>query len=356
MSVSSCNRQIEDAVLTDGTSVIALLSELSQTSNSSTWAQESTALTISARYCEPSGTSPRRDAVQLLVHGITYTKDYWSALGLSGDQSQLYSWVDFAARRGYATLSIDRAGDGASSHPNPFHVDQISLHAAVANHIAIQLKQGQIILGQSFENVIYVGHSLGSVIGVELATTYPDAVDALVLTGFANLSASPSPLVLNTGLLPAREAYPARFGNLDEGYLVTSSMSARQKAFYGRNGTFDPKVSALDFSVQQTVSVGEMATVRQLKVASNYSGPVTVIIGEQDAAFCYVNETSDGLGPGGECGQGKTSPPALVSALFPAASTFSATVLDDMGHCINLHYRAALAYTVAHDWMDEHVC
>lgn len=352
--VSSWNRQVEDSALTDSASVIALLAELALTSNSSTWAQESTALNISARYCEPPGASPHRDAIQLLVHGITYTKDYWSALGMSGDQSRLYSWVDVATRRGYATLSIDRAGDGASSHPNPFHTDQVSLHAAVANQIAGELKRGQIIRGRSFENVIYVGHSLGSVIGVELAATYPDAVDALMLTGFA--ASSNSPLVLKTGLLPAKEALPARFGSLDDGYLVTSSRPGRQKAFYGRNGTFDPQVSALDFDIQQTVSVGELATVSRLMVASNYSGPVTVITGDQDAAFCYVDETSDGSGPGGECGQGKTSRPARVSSLFPAASSFSATVLDNIGHCINLHYRAVLAYTVAHDWMDEHVC
>lgn len=357
MHVSSWNRQVEDSVLTDGASVIALLTELAMTSNSSTWAQESTALNISARYCEPSGASPRRDAIQLLVHGITYTKNYWSALGMSSDQSRLYSWVDFATRRGYATLSIDRAGDGASSHPNPFHTDQVSLHAAVANQIAVQLKQGQIIRRRLFENVIYVGHSLGSIIGVELAATYPEAVDALMLTGYAKYATeSESPVLLKTGLLPAKEVLPARFGSLDDGYLVTSSLPGRQWAFYGRNGTFDPQVSALDFSIQQTVSVGEMATIGRVTVAFNYSGPVTVITGNQDAAFCYVDETSDGSGPGGECGHGNSSPLAQVSSLLPAARSFSATVLDNIGHCINLHYEAIVAYAVAHDWMDEHVC
>ncbi|KXG50215.1 uncharacterized protein PGRI_061820 [Penicillium griseofulvum] len=354
MRVSSWNRQVEDSVLTNGSSVITLVSELALSFNSSTWAYESTALNISARYCEPIGPSPRRDAIQLLVHGITYSKDYWSALGISGVQSRLYSWVDFATRRGYATLSIDRAGDGASSRPNPFHTDQIPLHAAVANQIATQLKRGQIIRGRSFEKVIYVGHSLGSIIGVDLAATYPDAVDALVLTGYA-AAESASPLILETGLLPAKEALPARFGSVDDGYLVTSSLSGRQKAFYGRNGTFDPQVSSLDFDIQQTVSVGEMATASLAKVATNYSGPVTVITGDQDATFCFVNETSDGSGPGGECGQGKTSGPARVSSLFPAAANFSVTVLDNIGHCINLHYKAIVAYAVAHDWMDEHV-
>ncbi|KAL4767088.1 Alpha/Beta hydrolase protein [Aspergillus nidulans var. acristatus] len=353
LRVTSWNRQIEDSVLADSSAVIALVSDLALTTNSSTWARESTALNISARYCEPKGPSPRRDAIQLLVHGITYTKDYWFALGMSGVQSRLYSWVDYATRRGYATLSIDRAGDGASSHPNPFHTDQIPLHAAVANQIAVRLKRGEIIRGRPFEKVIYVGHSLGSMIGVELAATYPDAVDALMLTGYA--AESDSPLLLETGLSPAKAALPARFGSLDDGYLVTSSLFGRQKAFYGRNGTFDPQVSALDFGIQQTVSVGEMATASLAKIATNYSGPVTVITGNHDAIFCFVNVTSDGSGPGGECGKGKTSAPARVSSLFPAATSFSVTVLDNIGHCINLHYEAIVAYAVANDWMDEHV-
>lgn len=75
-------------------------------------------------------------------------------------------------------------------------------------------------------------------IGVELAATYPNAVDALVLTGYA--AESDSPVISETGLLPAKEALPARFGSLNDGYLVTSSMPGRQMAFYGRNGTFDP--------------------------------------------------------------------------------------------------------------------
>ncbi|CAI7651868.1 unnamed protein product [Penicillium manginii] len=97
-----------------------------------------------------------------------------------------------------------------------------------------------------------------------------------------------------------------------------------------------------------------MATASLTKVATNFSGPVTVIKGDKDATFCFVNEISDGSGPGGECGQGKTSGPARLSSLFPAAISFSVKVLDNTGHFINLHYEAIIAYAVAHDWMDEH--
>jgi pimeloyl-ACP methyl ester carboxylesterase len=85
----------------------------------------------------------------------------------------------------------------------------------VANQIAAQLKRGQLVRGRSFEKAIYVGHSLGSMIGIELVATYTNAVNALMLTGYAAESATL--LILETGLLPAKEALPARFGSLDDG-------------------------------------------------------------------------------------------------------------------------------------------
>lgn len=71
-------------------------------------------------YCKPHPASrpchPRRDALQILVHGITYNKDMWSGLGL-GEQ---YNWHTAANAEGYHTLTIDRVGHdpGAKSASN----------------------------------------------------------------------------------------------------------------------------------------------------------------------------------------------------------------------------------------------
>lgn len=82
---------------------------------------------IAARYCEPEVVvQDRQDSVQLLVHGITYDKNYWSGgdypVGFNGDE---YSWIAYASKLGYPTLSIDRLGCGNSSHPDPTFAVQI---------------------------------------------------------------------------------------------------------------------------------------------------------------------------------------------------------------------------------------
>ncbi|KUL82312.1 hypothetical protein ZTR_09725 [Talaromyces verruculosus] len=347
LEITSQTQQVNSTRFMGSSSVATFLAFI--ISSPSVYHNLTTAVNISARYCEPTvNVAGRNTSIQLLVHGITYTKSYWSALDLSTPQSGQYSWVEFANQNGYPTLSIDRAGDGASSHPDPFNVVQVPFHAAVIAHVADGLKAGRFV-GRQFNKVIYVGHSLGSLIGNVLAATYPVAVDALVLTGFGISGDDASGLSVSTDMIPAGE-YSPKFAGLSDGYLVTSSFLGRQAAFYGRNGTFDPQISHYDFELQQTVSIGELASFR-VAVAHDYSGPVTIITGEQDAAFCFVPQTTDGSGPGGDCGVGPNSPPAKVSALFPAASNFTYSVLPGIGHCINLQYGASVVYTVAHDWM-----
>jgi hypothetical protein len=127
---------------------------------------------------------------------------------------------------------------------------------------------------------------------------------------------------------------------------VTSYSPGRLVAFYGRNGTFDPQIADIDFNTQDTVAVGELLTA-DTTVATNFTGPVAVITGEQDACFCYVNTTVLGA-----CGQGDTSLPAGVQDLFPNASNFSYFIPEDVEHDVNLHYRAPIAYAYAHNWLE----
>jgi hypothetical protein len=129
--------------------------------------------------------------------------------------------------------------------------------------------------------------------------------------------------------------------------MLTSYAPGRQLLLYGRNGTFDPKVADLDFQTQDTVSIGEF-TSNLGSTATNFTGPVVVITGEQDAAFCYVNATI-----GGACGQGDDSLPAQSREFFPNASSFSYSIPENIGHDINLHYRAHIAYAYTHDWLES---
>jgi hypothetical protein len=53
-------------------------------------------------------------AVLVLVHGITYGTWYWDLPYKPGT----YSTVNYLNKHGYATLNIDRIGDGRSGHPS----------------------------------------------------------------------------------------------------------------------------------------------------------------------------------------------------------------------------------------------
>ena len=80
-----------------------------------------------ARYCEPEIFIPgNADTLELLLHSITNNKNFWSGLGPPGQgfQGNNYSWVNYASKLGYPTLSLDRLGSGDSDHPDPLSVCQ----------------------------------------------------------------------------------------------------------------------------------------------------------------------------------------------------------------------------------------
>ena len=338
LKVHFTNRVIYDTQLNDTSEVNALLLSLSEQANSSTQVNLTTSINISAKYCQPISPVLRRSTVQLLVSGFTYTKTYWAALGLEGLEAAQYSWVEFAAASGYSTLAIDRAGNGESSHPDPFGVDQVTLHVAVVDKLVQGLKRGEF-LDQSFDRVVYIGHSLGSEIGVRLTRNSPQSIDGLILTGYST-TGSPS-LIETVQFVPAR-SFP-RFTNLNDGYLITSSYAGRRDGFYGANGTFDPLVYALDFATQDTASVGELVTqvTGPAELTSKYAGPVLVLEGLQDQVYCSG------------CAQGSDSVVANLKDFFPCTVDFSYILFEDVGHCINLHYRALEAFITASKWLEN---
>ena len=64
---------------------------------------------LSARYC-PSGkesTNKEEDALQLLVHGASFSKIMWDF----PYQPERYSWVKRMNKEGYPTLAVDLIGE-----------------------------------------------------------------------------------------------------------------------------------------------------------------------------------------------------------------------------------------------------
>lgn len=84
VQATSLNLQLNDSNLTDTASVASLLASLSTSANTS-YIPVTGFFNISSRFCEPQiKVEHRQSSLQLLIHGVTYNKIYWSALDLPG--------------------------------------------------------------------------------------------------------------------------------------------------------------------------------------------------------------------------------------------------------------------------------
>lgn len=86
---------------------------------------------IAGWYCEPEKNA---GILQVLLGSITTNREVWTALGgtdlnapsppLEPYREEVYSWVRFANRQGFATLALDLLGQGRSSRPDPIRMVQ----------------------------------------------------------------------------------------------------------------------------------------------------------------------------------------------------------------------------------------
>ncbi|KFY02422.1 hypothetical protein V490_00507 [Pseudogymnoascus sp. VKM F-3557] len=305
---------------------------------------------IAARYCEPEVVVPSRtNSLQLLVHGGQYDRNYWSGedppgRGYSGDK---YSWISFASKQGYPTLSIDRLGNGLSDHPDPIAVVQMPTHVEVSHAIVKIARAGKFPLPRIFSKIIYVGHSFGSLIGNSLNAKYPNDVDATVLTGFgSDLEAVAA--IDNFQLQPASIANPEKYGDLPAGYVQPTSQSGFFFEFYYPGG-YEPVFAAYQYSIRGTQTVGEGVTANSaVQIALKYKAPVFVISGQHDNIFCNPKCSSSKIG---DCGRGAKSLLAKTAELYPAASRYDWYAVPNAGHCWQLNYNSNDGMHATHDWL-----
>src|SRR5262249_21769631 len=121
---------------------------------------------------------PRRrvaDVLQILVHGSCSSHWYWD-FPFEPDR---YSYVWWSHRSGLPPLNLDRPGAGASAETRGIETT-IEAQAAALHSLVGEIGRGA--LGTSFDSIVLVGHSLGSIVCGYEAATYDD-VDRVVLTG-----------------------------------------------------------------------------------------------------------------------------------------------------------------------------
>lgn len=178
---------------------------------------------IFSKLCVPLTQKEPVRTVQFLTHGATLDNSYW-------DIMPGYSYVDAAATAGYATFSYDRLGIGNSDHPAAWDV-QGPVQIELAHALIQRLRNGSIA-GYTFENVIGVGHSLGSGITSAIAFNHNFDFDAIILTGFAAVSEKSQSAIASWDSVMANQDPSGRFKDLDNGYFTQGSKQALQYVFY----------------------------------------------------------------------------------------------------------------------------
>jgi pimeloyl-ACP methyl ester carboxylesterase len=276
------------------------------------------------------------------------------------------------------------------------------------NSITLQVRRGEIPeISCSYDKVIHVGHSFGSVQSYWLSALYPDNTDGLILTGFSLASQFLSYVVAGWNLHSARLNQPLRLGNASNelvrelasqngmggnvvqglqrilsaagidlssqevwngvatteildlingynktvqsydypsGYLASSDLTALQYAFL-QPGNYDVGLALQGEKTKQPVTTGEILTIGNAPSSSSFKGPVLVLTGEQDVPFC-----------GGNCygqvtGTNFSNIPEDVAMAFPSASAFTSYIQPNTGHGLNFHYNATAGYQVVQDFL-----
>ncbi|MFD6157644.1 alpha/beta hydrolase [Nocardia sp. NPDC060256] len=292
--------------------------------------------TLAGTLCQ--ATDKPTDAVMVLMAGSNYNGSYWDFQY----QPDTYNFRRAMNSAGYATLVVDRLGNGASTRPPSMTLTATA--TAEALHLIVQqLRQG---LGgaRPFGKVITGGHSLSSGTSVMEATKYHD-VDGVLLTGYSHTLYVPGVLGVIGTYYPAVQD-PAFAGRgYDPGYLV-SRPGARRADFYGPDN-FDPQVVAADEATKETFSLTEYpdGLLSTLPGMSSFiTAPTMVVNGSKDILSC---------GPGFSICTDSATLQAAEAPYFGPDAKLRTFVLPGSGHSVNLapntaEYRAAVI-----EWADS---
>ncbi|HEX8821771.1 MAG TPA: alpha/beta fold hydrolase [Archangium sp.] len=243
--------------------------------------------------------------VQILAHGITYNHGYWDLPDIDGEE---YSYARYMARQHYAVLALDLPGAGESERLDGDTLD-LAESASALHQVAQQLHA--TAEKNTFETLIYVGHSNGALISTYAQALYGDA-QAVVMTGWLNTShdVPVSPEVL--GAL------------LEQGPYIRIPGEMRGALFYDPANAA-PAVIAYDNSVADTVTRGQfrdlLNTLAQPGSIPTWaiSVPVMVQLGEKDLVASAAHAQNE-------------------AQAYPHSPRVWVDTLGNTGHAFNGHY------------------
>ncbi|KAJ7825022.1 hypothetical protein B0H14DRAFT_2596808 [Mycena olivaceomarginata] len=228
--------------------------------------------------------------VQFLVHGFTYTNQYWSP---PVEEFRNYSYSAFSCDRGLPSLAID----------------WYATEAAVASQLARQLKNVSIFPGvQPFKKVI--GHR-----------TQRRFSPVEFCCPRRSLTHSPRCRFSVRGMM-TRSAGVASTPTISRRAAATSSTAPTPPPSPPRMLRFD----------NFTKDVGSIASLLQGPISTlttQYTGPVAKVVGSEDQLLC----------PGTRC-EDVAALNAVEKVLWPDAKSFEVLVAQGSGHDLNLDFLA----------------
>jgi pimeloyl-ACP methyl ester carboxylesterase len=322
--------------------------------------------TIVGQICYPDGQNAIPGAIQVLVSGATYGSWYWDP----SYQPSRYSYVDAANNAGFATFNFDRIGIGQSSHPLSTSVT-LQSNAYVIHQLIQDLRAGTID-GNQYDQVVIVGHSLGSLIAWTEAGTYHD-VNGVIVSGILHAFYLPGMVNFISTLYPAA-LDPKFLGKIiDPGYL-TMRPGTRESVFYYPPDT-DPQMVQQDERNKQTATImeaagayldelpGELRPVTGILctiipgicdgptswaaygITDQINVPVLDVVGQYDSLFC------GGPNVANQC-QNVSQLQAQESAYYTdiSPSCFTLKQLPMAGHDLDLELNAQDWFSMANSW------
>jgi pimeloyl-ACP methyl ester carboxylesterase len=281
---------------------------------------------VSGELCAAAGDG----VVHLLVPGATYNSSYWDF----PYQPERYSYVRAMRDAGIATFRLDRLGTGDSNRPASLEMSLLS-HAEVVRQVALALRTGS--LGQSFEKVVLVGHSYGTLVTYAAVGADPNLVDGVIATAVSRGPDLPGLVEILVTFSHPASLEGGRFSGLDPGYLTTIR-GQRGDFYYGPS--VDPQVVAVDEATKDVQSTTDLATIGlPLLSTLNFRKPVLNVMGENDLVFCQLIPCSSPL-----------SPWNAEPLLFPQVSSYDSLIVRETGHNINLHPNGHVFFEKAIEW------
>jgi len=272
--------------------------------------------------------STSRGVLLFLLHGGTYTREYWDW----PYRPDIYSFVNWAMRSGLPTLSIDRLGSGASDRP-PADEVTFSAHASVVHQIVGQLRE-------SWAHIVLVGHSMGSATALLESSTYGDC-DGLVLTGEAHLPDEEFMASVAGQMYPA--ALDPQFSGQDglDGY-ITSTPNTRRRPFYAGPWVEDAVV-VMDEATKSTATSGELLTLElphDPAVSSRLNVPTFLLNGDLDRMISAQPLHT-------------TDVHEKERLFYEGVADFTTALLPETGHCACQHLTAPMHHALIVEWVHD---